>query len=311
MKNFKFIIIICLFFYNTCLSIESYVVLKVGNSIITNIDILNEKKYLILLNPKLKQLKKLEINELAERSLIKERIKKKELERYIKFGEESDYLKGTIKKLYLSLNLKNLDEYKSYLRKNGLEESTVRQKIEIETRWNELIYNKFINEVEVDEIKIKKRLKKELEQKMFIKKFNLSEILFDGSNQDEVDEKYKLIINKIKDSDFETAASLYSISDTASLGGNIGWINENQLSTNIRKEINKINIFNYTIPIRIPGGFLILYINDLKKEKNNVDINELNKKILNYEKNYQLNNFSKIYLNKIKQNIEIRKISEK
>ena len=313
MKILKIVFISTLLIANISFAIESYVVLKVGNSIITNIDIINEKKYLILLNSKLKELSRSEVISLAKRSLIKEKIKKKELEKYFKFEdeEENDYINETIKKLYLRLNLENLDDYRAYLQQNGLIERDIKRKIEIETKWNELIYNKFSSEIEIDEIKIKKRTEKELKQQMFLKKINLSEILFDAVNKEEIDKKYQLILNKINDTNFETAASLYSISDTSTLNGSIGWINQNQLTENIRIEIEKIKVGEFTKPIRIPGGFLILYINDIKKEKNEVNIDELSRKIINYEKNYQLNNFSKIYLNKVKQNIEIKKISEK
>jgi peptidyl-prolyl cis-trans isomerase SurA len=311
MKIFKLLIIFTLLISNILFALESYVVLKVGNEIITNIDIENEKKYLILLNPKLRDLKKSEFVELSKRSLIKEIIKKKELEKYIKLGEETNYVKDVIKKLYLNLNLSNIEEYRDLLNFSGIREEDVKKKIEIETRWNELIYNKFINEVEIDEVKIKKRLKKELDKNEYLKKYELSEILFDGLNKDEIDEKYKLIKQKIIENDFQTAASLYSISDTSKVGGNIGWVDDNQLSIDIRNEINKIKEKEFTLPIRIPGGFLILYINKIKKEKNNINMNDLNQKIISYEKNYQLNNFSKIYLNKVKQNIEIIKINEK
>ena len=42
------------------------IIVKVDNEIITNIDIKNEKKYLLFLNPKLDQLNKSQINEIAK-----------------------------------------------------------------------------------------------------------------------------------------------------------------------------------------------------------------------------------------------------
>ena len=128
MKILKIVFISTLLIANISFAIESYVVLKVGNSIITNIDIINEKKYLILLNSKLKELSRSEVISLAKRSLIKEKIKKKELEKYFKFEdeEENDYINETIKKLYLRLNLENLDDYRAYLQQNGLIERDIK-----------------------------------------------------------------------------------------------------------------------------------------------------------------------------------------
>ena len=54
-----------------------FIVAKVNNQIVTNIDVKKEVSYLTLLNPKLNNLNKNQINELAKKSLINETIKKK------------------------------------------------------------------------------------------------------------------------------------------------------------------------------------------------------------------------------------------
>ena len=58
---------------------------KINNEIITNLDIENEKKYLLYLNPKLIELEKSKIEDLARNSLIAEIIKKIELEKFFDF----------------------------------------------------------------------------------------------------------------------------------------------------------------------------------------------------------------------------------
>ena len=50
---------------------------KIENEIITNIDIEEEKKYLIFLNPNLKKLNTEQITKISENSLIREIIKKR------------------------------------------------------------------------------------------------------------------------------------------------------------------------------------------------------------------------------------------
>ena len=58
----------------------------------------------------------------------------------------------------------------------------------------------------------------------------------------------------------------------------------------------------------MPGGFLILQVNDIKNTKITIDVDKELKKLLNYEKNYQLNQYSKIYYNKIKKDLEINEL---
>ena len=58
----------------------------------------------------------------------------------------------------------------------------------------------------------------------------------------------------------------------------------------------------------MPSGFLILQINDIKKTKIKIDIDKELKKLENYEKNSQLNQYSKIYFNKVKKDLEISEL---
>ena len=58
-----------------------------------------------------------------------------------------------------------------------------------------------------------------------------------------------------------------------------------------------------TKPIDIPGGKLILKINDIRKELKEIDVEKELNDILIYERNRQLNNFSMIYYNKVKNKI--------
>ena len=83
---FKKIILICLtsifFIYSpSSFSIENKILVKIDNQIITSLDVNNEYKYLIALNPSLKNSKKEDIIQLSKRSIINERIKKIEIEK--------------------------------------------------------------------------------------------------------------------------------------------------------------------------------------------------------------------------------------
>ena len=72
--------------------------------------------------------------------------------------------------------------------------------------------------------------------------------------------------------------------------------------------VAKLNIGEYTKPQLIPGGFLILKLNDVKKNEVSVNIEDEIKKLIKIKTNQQLNQYSNIYFNKIKKNIKIEKI---
>ena len=114
--------------------------------------------------------------------------------------------------------------------------------------------------------------------------------------------KYKLIEKSISEVGFKNTANLYSVSDSAKLGGQVGWINESQLSEIIKKEISKLKVGEYTKTITIPGGFLIMRLDDKKIQSIYLNFDEEFEKQITYEKNTQLEQYSKIYFKKIKKN---------
>jgi len=111
--------------------------------------------------------------------------------------------------------------------------------------------------------------------------------------------KYKEIVTTIKEKNFRTAASIYSISATAKDGGEIGWINKGSLSNIIFGELSKLKINEFTQPIKIASGFLVVYLADTREEEIKFDLEEEIKKITLLENDRQLNQYSIIYYKKI------------
>ena len=204
-----------------------------------------------------------------------------------------------------SKNFQDLNQFKYFLKENNLNLSVIKKKIRIQLGWNELILKKYSNKILINENKIKKKIIEN--QKQFSKQilYNISEILFTTKSDEEVNKIFNNINQKIQDQGFTSAVNLYSTSDSSSNGGKIGWINKINLSDNIKKNIENLKIGEYTRPISIAGGYLILMINDKKIEKSELDINKQYKKYVEYEKTRQLNKFSKIYYNKLRMNTEI------
>ena len=133
----------------------------------------------------------------------------------------------------------------------------------------------------------------------------LSEISFEVSNLSDLESKYTEIRDVINNKGFDFAALKYSISETSKIGGKLDWINENSLNKQIKDAIKDLKINDFTKPINVSSGFLILKINDVKNTQIEVNVEDELKKLTNYEKNNQLNQYSKIYFNKVKKNLQI------
>jgi len=295
------------FFFNTSLnSQENKILVKIENQIITSLDVNNEYKYLVALNPSIKNSKKEDIIKLSKRSIIQEKIKKIEIEKNFNDPKlPKEYFEQILQNVYLRIGLTNLDDFKKYLINNNINYENVKNKLEIEALWNELILIKFSKKVKINEEKLRDRIKN---NNNFLKSYLLSEISFEVSNLKELDNKFQEISDAISDKGFDFAALKYSISTTSNLGGKLDWINENSLNKSIRSAINGLKINDFTKPISVPGGFLILQVNDIKNTKIKIDIEKEFKKLVNYEKNNQLNQYSKIYFNKVKKDLEISEL---
>ena len=301
MKIYLSILLVC-FVLNNAKSIESKVIHNIENEIITNIDIKNEFKYLIALNNSLKELDKEKLLNISNQSIIREKIKKIEILKNFKEIElNEDYSKLLLKNIYTRLNLRSINEFEIYLNDYDLKISDIKAKITIDALWNELIIKKYSSKVAINEAAIRKELLKN--SKIQSKEYQLSEIIFEVDNKEEIKKKYKEVVKSINEIGFKNSAATYSFSESAKIGGDIGWINENSLNNNIRKNINDLKIGEFTKPIILSNGILILKLINTKNSEITVDIENELKKAINYERNRQMNQNSKIYYNKIKKNL--------
>ena len=284
-------------------SIEAIIVHNIQDEIITNIDIKNEFKYLLALNNSLKELNKEKIFTISNESIIREKIKKIELLKNFKEIEISDqYSDLILKNIYSRLSIQSLDEFEIYLQNYDLILSDVIKKITIDAMWNELIIQKYTSQVVVDEIKIQKEIKRS--NKKIKKEYQLSEIIFEIKNKEEIQKKYNEIIKSINQIGFKNSASIYSFSESAKIGGDIGWFNESSINKKIRENIEDLKIGGISKPITLSNGILLLKVMNTKNSKIEIDYESEFKKAVDYERNRQFSQYSKIYFNKIKKNLK-------
>ena len=291
-------------------SFENEIILKINDKIITTFDVKQEEKYLIVLNSKLSKIDPNKLKVLATDSIIKEKIKEIELIKYYKIDSILDdvNLKKITKNLYQTLGFQEEREFKSYLEDKNLKFLLVKRKLAIEMLWNNLIFEKFDNRVVIDEAEIKNNLDIEIKNLSFTKDLFLSEILIRNSKDLKLNIVYAEILKSIKDVGFAATANIFSISNTAKIGGKVGWVKETSLSKKILKNLINLEKGQISKPIKINENYLILEIGDTKINKQKIDKNKILTSRILYKKNQQLERFSLAYFSKIKQTIQINEL---
>ena len=308
MKKFKIAtvgVFISIIFFSLSLAIENKILFKVNNEIITSIDIFTELKYLGIINKDLKKTTNNQAFEIAKRSLIREKIKEIELKKLLKEIEvEEKFLNNLLINYFKSINIKTISEFEKFFISQDIDPNLIKKKISIEILWNQFIYSKFKQNVKID----RKSIQNELSNNVKKKEFLLSEILFNINENEKLNDKIILLKKEINEKGFSQTALSYSISDTSSKGGKLGWVSETIMSQKIKDEVKKIKVGDHTDPIVIPGGFLIIKIEDIREKDNSSDLNNEIEKIIKDKTNEQLNQFSNIYFNKIKKDIVINEL---
>ena len=300
------ILIIVFIFFNSKFSeaLENKILIKLNNEIITTVDISKEINYLKAFNKNIDELDNQKIIKIAKNSIIKDRIKKIEiLKRTKDLTIDDKYLNSMLKNAYLKIGLNSFDQFKTHLDYHDVKMNMVKEKITIDAYWKQIIYNKYIKKIKIN----KKKIINEVSNRKN-KFYNISEIMFSIEKNENFKEKLKTIKQSINNNGFENTALIYGISESSKNGGDLGWINGNALSSKIESELSILKVGEFTDPITIPGGFLILKVKNLKEESVNIDIDKELQKVIDTKINEQLNQFSNLYINKVKKNIIINEL---
>jgi len=304
--NFNFKIFIFFFILISLpakiLALENKILFKINNNIITTVDVLNEIQYLKLLNENFKNLEQGKIYKIAKNSTTRDIIKEDYLKKIFKKIELDEvFVEKFILDYFSKYNFNSIEDLEKFLIENNLKLAFMKKKITLQLMWNELILKKFSQNIKID----KNKIEKQISEKKLQQEFLISEIVFNIKSKDELQNKFNEIREEIKNNSFSNAALIHSISDTSINGGKLGWIKESSLSSEIKNVIKKTKIGEVTIPISIPGAFIILYKEDKRETLVELDIKKEIDKIVKRRTNEQLNQFSNIYYNKIKKNVNI------
>lgn len=247
---------------------------------------------------------------LQKNSIIKEKIKEIELKKYfiIKETLNDKNLKAIIVDLYTKIGINSEKDFINYLKIQNLEFDLIKKKIAIEMLWNNLIYNKFNKRVMIDEKSLLEQIKKDSKKISITRDLLLSEILIKNNKELNLSKIYKEILDSNEKIGFNNTANIYSKSDSAKLGGKIGWVQESSLSSAIQKNLKTLKKGEISKPIKISDNFIIIKIDDVKLNEKKINVDKILKQRIIFEKNQQLERFSLAYLNRVRQNTKINEL---
>ena len=259
---------------------------------------------MIALDEDIKNLKDEQIFELSKNMIIKEKIKKITIkDQQIELSVDDKILDSYVKSMFSSKSISNLEDYKIFIENLDLNFELMKENLIVNLLWNNLVFNKYSSKIKINKIELKKEIENKKNNKSI--DYLLSEIVFEVSNKKDIDIKFKKILTDIQSQGFKKAALIHSISESSNNGGNIGWVNENSLNKKILNEIINLEIKDHTNPIIIPGGFLILKIEEKKIVEIDFDLDAELNRLVQIKTNQQLNQYSNILFNKIKKEIQI------
>ena len=308
MKNIKKIFFLVLFLLINTQKINAGIndalFMTIGNKPITQSDIVDEIKIILILNNEsYSDDKRDQLHELAVRSTVKRTIKKIELERNNFFQLNEEDLEREITKLATNIFI-DVDTLKNLCESNELDFSKIEDQVKTELYWNSLIFEMYKGYLKINQEEIEDQLKLS-KNKNQINEYLISEIVISKVEDDKLDLEVQELKKKVENESFEQVAREVSISESALKGGDLGWINENIISEKIKTVLTETPTGNLSSPIVLENGILIFKVRDKRKIEQNMSLEEIKNKLINTEKTKILNMYSMSHYDKVRRTITI------
>ena len=188
-KFFFIFIVFVIFSFNNLSSanIQNRIVLKVENEIVTSYEIKNKiLTTLLMANEEINQKNIDRLKSQALDSLVQLKLKKIELSKY---NIEKNRLK--VNQYLNSISSNNIVELKKKFENNNLDFKLFVEEVEIQQKWQELIYRIYSNKIDIDQNSVNEDLQNILKEKSVVEELKISEIeiLLNNDNSD-LEKKY-------------------------------------------------------------------------------------------------------------------------
>ena len=307
-KNIKIIFLVFLtflFFEKANVEITDSLFMIVGDRAITNSDLLNEMKIILILNnqsyseDKREQLQKSAVN-----SIVKRNIKQIEIDRYefYEFNKEDFIIELTQLANNLSVDLETL---KNICASNELDFQIIEDQVKVELLWNSLIFQLYKTKITINPEEIEEQLKL-MEKQKKSQEYLISEILIRSVEDNLIENEIENLKNNINLEGFENIARTLSISESALNGGDLGWVNENSIAKEIKSIIINTPVGSLSKPILLPEGILIFKIRNKRIVDENISLEERKDQLVKSEKNKILNMHSLSHYDRLRRSISIK-----
>ena len=296
-NNYYFFLVFFIFQIQSLFAFENKIIVTVENEFISSYELKNKIRTLLVLSgQEINQENINNIKNISLNQLIDLKIKKKELKKY-NFQEDKKSLNEQLSRI----SRNNISDFKKRFINNNLNYELFLEELETEIDWQKLIYILYNKKVQISEEEIEQDMTKILSEKQEIEEFRLSEIEILSADKNQIENDINLVNNEIKANGFESAVRKFSISQSSTNNGDIGWINKNALSKNILKKIRTLKIGEVSPAIKKANSVVFLKMVDKKKSQMKFsDLEKVKSDIINRKKNEILKLYSNSHFSKIK-----------
>jgi len=277
----------------------------VGGTPITKSDIVDEIKIILILNNMTySDDKREELQQAAVKSTIERSIKEIEIKKnnFLEFSKEDFNLE--LERLAKRINM-DVETLKEICKSNELNFSIIENQVRTQLLWNSLIFLKYKNRISINLGEIDEQLKKSKNKKEF-NEYLISEIIITRVEEELLQSKINDIRSKIVEEGFSSVAINESISESASKGGDLGWVNENEISKEFLEKIVNTSVGSLSEPIFLNQGILIYKIRDKRKQIIEVDLEKLKNQLVRSEKEKVLKMYSMSHYDSLRRLVSIK-----
>jgi len=281
----------------------------VGNKVITTSDIVNEIKAILIINNKsYSDKERQKLNQMAIQSLIKRRIKEIEIDKNNFLEFDSKDLRKELLRLAQNINV-DLNTLKNICISNDLDFAVIENQIKTDLLWNSLIFQLYKNRISINFNEIEEQLKL-IQSKTKIVEYLISEIVLKPVDKSKLEKTIKEVEDRINLEGFKNVAINLSISDSASRGGELGWISENIISKKLISVISVTPIGSISKPILLPNGILIFEVRNKRGIENKINLEETKNELVRVEKERYLNMHSSSHFSNLRRSVSIKFLNE-